>query len=382
MRRLPLFLVALLLSLAFVPGGARPSGVLQPMWVMAELNARSDASAAYAVNARGDVVGTSRDPGGVAVSGSRDDPRLVVWRRNGTMTVMGRTHIDLRPGFLLNDRGRVVWKQPAVGWMLWTNGKKRKLGWMGASAMNDHGQIVGSSRWPDGRSRAALWENGRLHDLGVLPGGILSEATSINDTGAVVGTSTLAAASATRAFIWRAGKMRDLGVLSGFDPSSSYCFALQINRRGEVLGHCVDDRRLHGFLWDGAIHDLRVGTRAISPVALNDRAHVVGTDRVNGRVHPFLWVHGKVTDLGTLGGELKEAWPTAINDHGQVIGVSGSALYGPGHAFVWENGVMTDLAPAAAASQAVAINDKGQIVGWVSTGGGRTHAVVWTRSGS
>jgi uncharacterized membrane protein len=49
---------------------------------------------------------------------------------------------------------------------------------------------------------------------------------------------------------------------------------------------------------------------------------------------------------------------------------------------VWENGVMTDLAPTARASQAVAINNKGQIVGWITTGGGRTHAVLWTlRSG-
>jgi len=380
MRRLRLLLVALLLPLALGSGGARPGVVLQPTWVMTELDARGEASAAYAVNERGDVVGTSQDPGGVAVSGLRDDPRVVVWRRDGRMTVIGRTHIDLRPVLLLNDRGQVVWKEPGVGWMLWQDGKERKLGWIGARAMNERGQIVGSSL-REGRFHAVLWENGRLRDLGLLPGHVFSEATSINDSGAVVGTSLRAApGSATRAVLWRAKTMRDLGVLPGFDPSSSDCVASQINRRGQVLGYCTDDRRLHAFLWNPSMRDLRVGTRAIYPDALNDRAQVVGTLRVSGNLHPFLWVNGKLTDLGTLGGELTHAWPTAINTRGQVIGVSGPAPAGRGHAFVWEDGVMTDLAPTAAASQAVDMNDEGQIVGWIATGGGRTRAVLWTRS--
>ena len=83
-----------------------------------------------------------------------------------------------------------------------------------------------------------------------------------------------------------------------------------------------------------------------------------------------------------LGGTLVNAWPDAINDHDEVIGVSGASFSMRGHAFVWENGVMTDLAPAARASEALALNDKDQIVGWITTGGGRTHAVLWTlRSG-
>jgi probable HAF family extracellular repeat protein len=91
---------------------------------------------------------------------------------------------------------------------------------------------------------------------------------------------------------------------------------------------------------------------------------------------------GADVPCAVLGGTLVNAWPTAINDHNQVIGPSGASSSMQGHAFVWENGVMTDLAPAARASEALAINDKGQIVGWITAGGGRTHAVLWTlRSG-
>ena len=379
MRRLPLLLVALLLPLVVVSGSARPGVVVQPTWVMTELDARSDASAAYAVNDRGDVVGTSRDPGGVAVSGSRDDPRVVVWRRDGTMSVIGRTHIDLPPRLLLNDRGQVVWKEPGVGWMLWQEGKKRKLGWIGATALNERGQIVGSTPSSNGRSHAALSENGRLRDLGRLPGHEGSEATAINDSGAVVGTSYHATPTdhVARAFLWKAGRMRDLGALgSGWQSD-----ATAINERGQIIGHSErpSTGSQHGFLWqNGRMRDLG----ELYPDALSDRGEVVGTRWVNGTRHPFLWAHGKLTDLGTLDGELDDVWATAINNRGQVIVMSGRPSSRNGHAAVWENGVMTDLAPTAASSRVTAINDSGQIVGWVGTGSGRTHAVLWTlRSG-
>ena len=45
-------------------------------------------------------------------------------------------------------------------------------------------------------------------------------------------------------------------------------------------------------------------------------------------------------DLGTLGGPASQA--KAINDKNQVVGWSQTAD-GDGHAFLWEDGLMTDL---------------------------------------
>lgn len=80
-------------------------------------------------------------------------------------------------------------------------------------------------------------------------------------------------------------------------------------------------------------------------------------------------------DLGSLGGE--DTDPVAINDRGQVVGISdltskGDPLLRPWHAFLWENGTMRDLG---ASFLPQAINDRGDVVGI----GRDNRAVLWRR---
>ncbi len=70
-----------------------------------------------------------------------------------------------------------------------------------AAAINDRGQIVGSSSTPSSFGHAFLFENGAMVDLGTLPGGNFSEALGINSRGQVVGSST-AANTLTHAALW------------------------------------------------------------------------------------------------------------------------------------------------------------------------------------
>jgi probable HAF family extracellular repeat protein len=67
-----------------------------------------------------------------------------------------------------------------------------------------------------------------------------------------------------------------------------------------------------------------------------------------------------VIDLGTLGGQ--SARPYALNDSGQVVGMSTTAN-GESHAFLWDNGVMRDLAPTFAYSNAQTITNSGLVAG-------------------
>ncbi|HET9384016.1 MAG TPA: PKD domain-containing protein, partial [Gemmatimonadales bacterium] len=69
----------------------------------------------------------------------------------------------------------------------------------------------------------------------------------------------------------------------------------------------------------------------------------------------------EVIDLGTLGGN--SAVPFGINDHGQVVGHSTTANGEP-HAFLWENGVMSNLTPDLPNTRATTITNSGIIGGY------------------
>jgi probable HAF family extracellular repeat protein len=82
-----------------------------------------------------------------------------------------------------------------------------------------------------------------------------------------------------------------------------------------------------------------------------------------------------ITDLLTLGGTNSQA--LAINDKGQIVGFSDTS--GGSHAFLWDamNG-MQDLGTLGeAGSQALAINDNGQIAGFLETFSNGSHAFLW-----
>jgi probable HAF family extracellular repeat protein len=86
-----------------------------------------------------------------------------------------------------------------------------------------------------------------------------------------------------------------------------------------------------------------------------------------------------MVDLGTLGGGYSSA--VAVNEAGQVVGMSSEAGDATDHAFSWtRSGGMLDLGtlPGGVYSTAAAVNQRGDVAGSSSTGGGELHAVLWT----
>jgi len=92
-----------------------------------------------------------------------------------------------------------------------------------------------------------------------------------------------------------------------------------------------------------------------------------------------------MTDLGTFGGV--NSFPVWINDAGEIVGEAdlvGSAVTHLHHAFLWKNGVMTDLGTLGSTSHAEAVNSRGQVVGRSRLGDPSTilqHAFLWEEGG-
>jgi probable HAF family extracellular repeat protein len=308
----------------------------------------------------------------------------------------------------------------------WRNGVREELGTLpgatsgGADWVNQEGVAVGASTngaidpltgWPE--SHAVLWRgDGQVVDLGNSLG-YESSADALNDQGLVVGNATnktpdsfsflelffgpVPNATQLRAVLWQKGVMQELGTLGGPDSQ-----ATAVNERGQIMGISYTNATpnpttniptVHPFLWEnGKMTDLgSLGGTFGGPNWLNNRGQVVGASNLTGDPgcdgsatdgscvqHAFLWDHGTLTDLGTLGGSSSMAfW---LNNAGEAVGGASTAGDASFHATLWKNLQITDLGTlnGDCFSIANAINSSGQIIGQsISCDGTVIRAVVW-----
>jgi probable HAF family extracellular repeat protein len=105
-----------------------------------------------------------------------------------------------------------------------------------ANGINDAGEVVGAAAFSNNPFAAAMWRNGVVTNLGVLPGDCFSEALVINSRGQVAGGSFPCDFSAEHAFLWDKGTIFDLTALISPKSTAQMVEPNAINDRGEIAG--------------------------------------------------------------------------------------------------------------------------------------------------
>jgi probable HAF family extracellular repeat protein len=240
-----------------------------------------------------------------------------------------------------------------------------------AMAINDKGTVCGF--WT-GSTGAFCWRDGQVTELQPLPGDDNVSVERINERGQAVGISQSTATFRRRAVVFVDGVAQEVPI-----PQATDSGAFGINNAGDIVGTYTGRDGLNmAFLYShGVVHDL--GTlgqtvRNSSAADINKRKQIVGnsfidTPTENGgfETRAFLYQHGAMTALPTRTGYSSIA--ARVNERGDVVGriesIDGSGDY---RAALWEKGQLKVLLEQP--SDARGINNRGQVVGAVLTGSG------------
>jgi probable HAF family extracellular repeat protein len=207
-------------------------------------------SRATGINAAGQVIGVSKTASGAT--------HAFIWS-GGVMTdlvsLAGASGSSVATA--INSSGQVAGTSTTAGGTVhafsWKNGVMTDLGTLGgtASMASSPTALAVSPATPPGgawtTSMAGIplaSPNLSTASPALLPRG----RRAINDAGQIVGTSTTATGQ-THAFVWTAGVMKDLGTLGG-----TYSEGAAINSLGQATGvaNVTGDTASHGFLYDPA----------------------------------------------------------------------------------------------------------------------------------
>ena len=206
--------------------------------------------------------------------------------------------------------------------------------------LNAKGEVAFWKETPQFAIHPAAWKGKKRGDP-TLPDGYKSGLLcGVNDKGESVGWLNTSAAlddskASVHAIHYIAGRLRLLETLGGKDSA-----AYGIGKAGQIVG----------------VSSLKDGTR-----------------------HAFVEAAGKMTDLGVLpNGKYSVAY--AVNGAGDIVGSSEEG--GRQWAVVWRKNAIQKLEQheEAVGSQARAINDAGQIAGYIRTNENETHAFLYAKS--
>ena len=286
----------------------------------------------------------------------------------------------------INCKGQVTGSSTFPG-----NGNYRAFRWSPASqvmenvagmdytthgkAINKKGHIVGFGSSNNGDGSILYFKGNTVQELASLSGSLTDGAAlSINNKGYIVGRSLLGSQSSnpfTHATFWHKNKLWDISrrALNDNEAIANY-----VSNEKKVVGTQVNSQtqETEGFVLDlsnGNV-DLITGLYdgVANPLAINRNDVAVGYNTPHsGFTRAFLWENGVTTDIGS---NEFASYAYDINRYNVVVGFEYESNGGATYAYAYRNGVLENLNDLIDPNDswdlrvAKGINDRGEIVGW------------------
>ncbi len=331
---------------------------------------------------------------------------LMVWQMGAAYAVSTYTATPLyglTQASGINESAQVAGQIPGGstddGWphaALWKDGIITDLGlvgcrdtvsscWSSAASINNSGVTVGEtmvedswlynpywSPWGIYYAHEIRWDAAGNGTMLKTLGWEYGSSRDISDAGAMVGHGrsvdwkTVSGDYLVHGWFLKDGAVQEIGA------SGQASRALAVNENDQVTGDINTGSAHNAYLWqNGTATILSTGGSPSVGNDINDQypVQVVGGTRVSGLNRAFLWQSDNTTLLPDLP-DSSYATAMAVNNAGQAVGISA------GKAVLWQDGSVYDLNEqvdgnsglGAILSEAVDINDKGQIL--VKSSGG------------
>lgn len=260
--------------------------------------------------------------------------------------------------------------------------------------MNESGSAVGiGDQFGSTYSAPVVWTNQQTTVLPLVTDHESGFANDINEAGVVVGASDDITLQGQFLFVdrnaamWVNGNPVLLSSLVAEDTTFELHEARVINEAGRILGEGRESSipALRAFIFEnGSVTDLGALSPSgrTEPFDMNEQGHVVGSSQVTlGVHHAFVWKDGVMTDLHdpiAIPGGISTA--RGINEFGVIVGSADFINDGTPKetAAIWKNGVVTNLGTLAGVqSQANDINEHGTVVGLTTWSGSGVRAFIY-----
>jgi len=237
------------------------------------------------------------------------------------------------------------------------------------ASINQSGEIAGTTS----AHKAALWcQQHGSQEIDLLPGYTSSEGVALNSGGQLIGIAVDLRTNRRQGFTYKDSKL--LALSNGARP-------LAINDAGVIAGEArTSSNAMSGpVLWGNLIPISLGGCCGGTAVAINQNGQVIGKiyDQ-QGHYHAF---------LREKGGELQQVGPASdyssavlLNDAGMIAGEARTSSNGMSGPVLWDNLVPISLGGCCGGT-AVAINQKGQVIGKTYDQQGHYHAFLRDKGG-